>query len=278
MNALKSILVHMDSSPACLARLTLAHQLAEQHDGVVRALYATMPTDLMYPLGFGTGFEAASLLNGLEAMRRDRAKTLFDRAVAAGMSRLQWSELPRQASLLGFVEQAFYADLLVLGQHDPESISAQETPADFVEWMVIDSGKPACVLPCIATPPAPARTVLVAWKPTRESARALSAALPFLQAAERVHVALWRDPDNADTQDDDQITAYLQGHGVIARLHRYAEATGDVGDLLLSLSSDLAADLLVMGCYGRNRTRERVMGGVSRTVLRSMTLPVLMVH
>ena len=110
MSALKSILVHLDASPACLARLTLAHRWAEQHDSALTALYATLPADLVAPMGLGTGVETAALLGGLEASWRDRARSLFDAAVASGLSRLQWSELPRQTSLLGFVERSFYAE------------------------------------------------------------------------------------------------------------------------------------------------------------------------
>ena len=75
------------------------------------------------------------------------------------------------------------------------------------------------------------------------------------------------------------VERYLRLHGVQARLQHYGEEpNGDLGELLLSRAADLDADLLVMGCYGHSRARELVLGGVTRTVLRSMTLPVLMSH
>jgi nucleotide-binding universal stress UspA family protein len=61
-------------------------------------------------------------------------------------------------------------------------------------------------------------------------------------------------------------------------MHRRNGAPESVGDALLSLAADTSADLLVMGCYGHTRAREWVLGGATRTVLKSMTLPVLMAH
>ena len=274
MTAFKSILVHLDSSPRCTARLRLAHQLAELHDAAVTALYAATPADLQFPFGFGPGMEAASVLRDLEATRRDRARTLFNEAVASGLYRLQWAELTREQPLYAFAQRALYADLMVLGQHEAHQERAQDVPPDFVESTLIDSGKPALVLPFIGTPSLPIRNVLVAWKESRESARALASALPLLQSAEHVHVACWGRPASGTAP----VLAYLQQHGVSAQLHHYGEATPDIGELLLSLASDLDAGMLVMGCYGHSRAREWVLGGVSRTVLSSMTVPVLTSH
>jgi nucleotide-binding universal stress UspA family protein len=67
-------------------------------------------------------------------------------------------------------------------------------------------------------------------------------------------------------------------HGVKPVLHRYTEAPREVGELLLSRAADVGADLLVMGCYGHSRLREYMLGGVTRTVLQAMTVPVLMSH
>jgi nucleotide-binding universal stress UspA family protein len=74
------------------------------------------------------------------------------------------------------------------------------------------------------------------------------------------------------------IEPFLHHHGIKATVHRGGPPTRELGELLLSLAADLQADLLVMGCYGHGRAREWALGGATRTVLRSMTLPVLMVH
>ncbi len=276
MSDIRSILVHVDSSSRCGARLHAAHHVAEQFDADVTAAFAAMPAAIQYPLGFSAGADVATLMVEFDKERRNRARASFDQAVAAGAPRLHWAELsdePAQA----FTRAALYADLLVLGQRDPDDLQ-HDVMADFVPSVLIDSGTPALVLPYAGLPPAIGRTALVAWKETRESARALSAALPLLHAADKVHVALW---NNADTDADDEslrVEKRLAAHRVSARIHRLGDTSPDVGDTLLSLAADLGADLLVMGCYGHSRAREWVLGGASRTVLRSMTLPVLMVH
>ena len=73
------------------------------------------------------------------------------------------------------------------------------------------------------------------------------------------------------------IERYLGLHGIPAEVHSYGAHSRDVGEYMLSLASD-SADLLVMGCYGHGRIREWVLGGATHSVLRSMTLPVLMAH
>ena len=279
MNPLKSILVHVDASPHCPVRLAQAQQLAEAHDCAVTALFAASPTDLQYPFGMAPGLEVTAMANVIETSRREQARTYFDAAVAAGSHRLEWAELRPEQGLKAFNRCALYTDLVLLGQHDPRLGSAQNVPADFVEWTLHDSGKPALVLPYTTRQPLPLRTALVAWKESREAARALSAALPLLRQADKVHVVMWNDSQTPRIPADAaSLLAYLQRQGVVAEVHPQGPATSQLGDHLLSLAADLGADLLVMGCYGHARIREWVTGGVTRTVLASMTLPVLMSH
>lgn len=279
MNPLKSILVHIDASPHCPVRLAQAQQLAEAHGAVVTALFAASPTGLQYPFGMAPGLEVTAMANAVEANRRALARAHFDAAVAAGAHRLEWAELRRDQGLLAFNRSALYADLVLVGQHDPRHGSVLDVPADFVEWTLHDSGKPVLVLPYTTRQSQTMRTALVAWKESREAARALSAALPLLRLADQVHVVMWNDSQSPySATDATPLLACLQRHGVVAEVHPQGAATSQLGDHLLSLAADLDADLLVMGCYGHARIREWVTGGVTRTVLHSMTLPVLMSH
>lgn len=279
MSPLKSILVHVDASPHCPVRLAQAQQLAQAHDCTVTALFAASPTDLQYPFGMAPGMEVTAMANTIATSRRERARAHFDAAVAAGAHRLEWAELRRDQGLMAFNRSALYTDLVLVGQHDPRHGSVQDVPADFVEWTLHDSGKPVLVLPYTTERPLPMRTVLVAWKESREAARALSAALPLLRQAQQVHVVMWNDSPSAHSAADAApLLACLQRHGVVAEVHSQGPATSQLGDHLLSLAADLGAELLVMGCYGHARIREWVTGGVTRTVLASMTLPVLMSH
>lgn len=117
--------------------------------------------------------------------------------------------------------------------------------------------------------------MLVAWKETRTSARAVSAALPWLQWAGQVHAVRFGEDVEGQLQS---LQDYLQAHGVHIKPHAGGPEDSDVGERLLSMAADVGADLLVMGCHGHGRTREWVPGGATRTVLASMTLPVLMAH
>jgi nucleotide-binding universal stress UspA family protein len=151
-------------------------------------------------------------------------------------------------------------------------------PADFVACVLAESGRPALVLPYAGRFEAVGRHALVAWKPSPTAARALAGALPLLRQADRVTVLEWgaRESDCRGAALD--IGAYLELQGIQAALERQAAEPPEVGELLLSRAADLGADLLVMGCYGHGRMRELVLGGATRTVLQSMTLPVLMCH
>ena len=280
MSTIRSILVHADASAPCAARLQAAGRLAEQHEATATALFAVMPSLLMYPFTIAYTPEAVPLMREFEADRRKRASKLFDQACAdvgvVAASMLLWAETTEEP-VRAFTRRAFCADLLVLGQPDPAAATATDVPADFVESVLVGSGKPALVLPYVGAPEVIGDVALVAWKSSRESARALAASLPLLQRADQVHVAMWdEDSESADPGPD--VEAYLRAHGIVATLHRDGKATADIGQYLLSMASDLGADLLVMGCYGHSRSREWVLGGATRSVLASMTLPVLMSH
>ncbi len=277
MSALKSILFHMDNSAHCVARLQLAFHLARRHEADLTALYAVTPVPWLYPGAFAIGAEAAVGTSEFEAERLARAKASFATAIGKGSKHVHWAEatgLP----VRDVAQRAYYADLLVLGQRDPQDPSQADVPADFVESVIIESGRPALVIPHIGAADPIGRVALVAWKETRESARAVTAALPLLRRAERVEVATWGDPCSSQSGGPADIELFLQTHGVKAKVHRQGEDSPQLGEYLLSLVSDVGADLVVMGCYGHSRARELVLGGTTRTVLNAMTVPVLMAH
>ena len=140
------------------------------------------------------------------------------------------------------------------------------------------SGRPALFLPHAGKLDSPGRRVMVAWKPTPQSARAVTSALPLLRRAEHVTVVEWAPEPGGCRGAALDLKTYLALHGVQATHERQEREPPDVGEELLSRATTLDADLLVMGCYGHSRARELVLGGATRTVLRSMTLPVLFCH
>lgn len=280
MSPIKSILLHLDASPRCAVRLGVARQLARQHEAAVAGLFAVSSNFVEMPFAVAESSEAGAIVLKLDAERRERALASFTRAVQAEGPAVSWSELGTEPVIWGFTQQALYADLLVLGQHEPDAPTARDVPPDFIESVLLGSGKPALVVPYAGEVKTVGDNILVAWSPSRESARALCAALPLLQKAQQVHVVTWSEETSAPQAASErrQIEQYLAAHGVKATLHWYGDGPGNPGDRLLSLTTDLGSDLLVMGCYGHSRARELVLGGATRTVLKSMTLPVLMAH
>jgi nucleotide-binding universal stress UspA family protein len=280
MSELKSILLHVDAAANVDERVQLARRIAQAHGAHIEALYAVLPAVLQYPFAFAGDAQAAALLMNYETEQRERARSAFERACKAPGTGVKavWNETPDEP-VSAFAQHAWAADLLLLAQHDPEPKTYSGVPPDFPTSVLLETGKPGLVMPFIGARATLGQTVLVAWKPTPESTRAVTAALPFLQRAQQVHLAVWDEAhDSGEAPATVAIEAYLRHHGIGHKVHHGGRPTSDLGELLLSLAADVQADLLVMGCYGHGRARESVLGGVTRTVMRSMTLPVLMVH
>ncbi|MBE7940635.1 MULTISPECIES: universal stress protein [Ramlibacter] len=273
---LHQLLVHLDDAAPAAVRLAYARKIAARHEAALAAAYAVIPSMVEVPFAAEAGPQALDALREIDVQRRAQAHAVFDASQAPGDT-ASWCELSGFPLVSSFSEQALYADLLVLGQHQPEGGPAG-IPFDFVESVLLTAGKPALVVPYTARALELPQTLAIAWKPTREAARAVAAALPLLQQAREVHVLTWGEGATTPAGGLD-LPAWLQRRGVEARWHREAEAEPDtVGDHFLSRACDLGADLLVMGVYGHSRAREWVLGGASRTVLQAMTVPVLVAH
>ena len=278
--SLTQLLVHLDATPQAARRLEVARQIAQAHDAAITVLYAVTPSLLDIPFVSEAGPSVATILRALDDEHHARARAAFGQSLESPGIHAIWAEVRGEPIMAAFAQQSLFADLLVLGQYEPDSVQPSGVPSDFAEALMATSGKPALIIPYTVVPAAGYETVVIAWKPTREAARAVSAAMPMLQAARQVHVVSWSGAQETIKIDGDRLTldGYLKQRGVQAVWHRQDDEPKAFGELLLSQAFDLQADLLVMGCYGHSRAREWVLGGASRTVLRSMTLPVLMSH
>lgn len=275
----QQILVHLDPTAATPARLAFARRVAAQQGARLAALYAVTPAFVELPYAPEIGPTIAATLAEIDDERRDRVLKLFDEEMTRPGPVAEWMQTDDVPVIGSFAQQAMYADVLVLGQGDPSDPAAAPVPADFVESVLVASGRPAIVVPHVGWKGPVGQTIAIAWKATPEAARAVQGALPFLQRAERVHVLAWGDegaPRLGGTPLD--LERYLRSHGIAPAWHREGAEPHELGELLLSRVCDVGADMLVMGCYGHGRAREWLLGGVSRTLLHSMTLPVLMAH
>jgi nucleotide-binding universal stress UspA family protein len=181
-------------------------------------------------------------------------------------------DLGREVSRL-----AQYFDATVLEQPNPEGPDT----SNVIEAVLFGSGRPVLIVPYIILHvPSQLRTVLVAWNEGRLAARAIADALPLLQMADRVEVVTvsGTNPRGSRHASADMMAQHLARHGIKADMKALAKGDVDIGSTLVSYAADVSADLIVMGAYGHSRLREIVLGGTTRTILYSMTVPVLMAH
>jgi nucleotide-binding universal stress UspA family protein len=175
---------------------------------------------------------------------------------------------------------ARYVDLTILGQRDPDNDDmAMIRPQP--EQVALASGRPILIVPYAGNFNIVGRRVLIAWNASREAARATADAMPLLKSAEAVTVMAvdpQSDPHGQGDLPGADIALHLARHGVKAQIERTVSAGVPIGETLLSRAADLDADLLVMGAYGHSRVRELLLGGATRSILASMTIPVLMSH
>ena len=278
----RSILIPLDSEPGCVARTATALALAKAMDSHVTGV---APTDL---LDLRASLKAASSAATLPTLGRD---VLVEEATRAALAFEVACELAGVASRQSVVEEsdmgaalsrrARVNDLLVLTQSDPRSANGQSFKTAQMEKVILTSARPVMLLPYANAVGTLGTNVLVAWDDSHAAARAIADALPLLRRADRITVVTYdKHPvsDDAGLSNDlASLCEWLERHGVQAQVG--AETTEiDIANALLSRASDLGADLVVMGAYGHSRRVERILGGATRGVLATMTVPVLMSH
>ncbi|MES2759313.1 MAG: universal stress protein [Pseudomonadota bacterium] len=278
----KTILVHVDGSRHVDGRIEIAARLAALHDAHLVGLALTDLPQVFYdPMMFNP---VELTLDPLLQAPRQRAADALDNFTQTARQFHSGSietRLEENESALGVSLQARYADLVVLGQYDAEDADASAN-ADFAKIVIMEGGVPVLMVPFASAVANTGRRALVSWNASKQAVRAVHYALPLLQRASQVDVAVF-DPQTLPAGQravpDEDIIEFLARHGIKANVKRQVTAGDiDIGNALLSLATDLGSDLLVMGCYGHTRLREVLLGGVSRAIFRSMTLPVLMAH
>jgi nucleotide-binding universal stress UspA family protein len=281
----KDILVTLDAAPPARGRIELAAALAKRCKAHLVGLHISTAAEAQSQRGYFNSFDQTLL----EPLYRDFAeqmqleaeasRTLFKEAVSRHGVSAEWRQAAGQPSRIAALHGR-YADLLVLGQLDPDDIRGPLL-RPLPEQVALAIGRPVLVVPYVGSWDQIGRRVLVGWDASREATRAVNDAMPLLETAETVTV-LTIDPVGDATRHGEvpgaDIALHLARHGIKATVE--ATVSGDIsaGNVLLSRASDLAADLLVIGAYGHSRVRELVLGRTTRTILESMTLPVLMAH
>lgn len=281
----KEILVSVDTAPAGAARLDLAAALAERFAAHLIGLHTSLMPLLPPSGGYFDHFDR-SLIDELYGEFSDRlrereeaARSLFESVTEKRRLAAEWrvaAGYPSENAAL----HGRYVDLIVLGQSNPDDTEAVLF-APRPEEVALAAGCPVLVVPYAGRFEECGRRVLVAWNASRAATRAVNDAMPLLARAETVTV-LCVDPGQDRRAHGEvpgmDIAVHLARHGVTASVATTVSGGIGIGNALLSWAGDNGADLLVMGAYGHARVREVLLGGATRTILESMTLPVLISH
>lgn len=277
MKQLKRILVHYDNTERAERVLAAALALADAHDahliGCSAAAEPTMPT-------YAAAQIPADVIDTLVAEQSrlvEEAHRAFDKAVSAA-GRQDRSEFVEGrgdlARLMARIGRG--CDLILVGQCEPdkEPLEVEELP----DTLVLSVGRPVLILPYIGQSKPVGGHVLMCWTDTREAARAMADSLPLLSVASEVTVLTVDEGGGGDAVAGEDAAHFLAAHGIKAEARRSTAPGIDAGTAILNETSDIDADLIVMGAYGHSRLRETILGGTTRTILHGMTAPVLMSH
>lgn len=272
------ILVCVDGSDQAEQTFSLAIELSHQFNARLSAIHPIQTLAILPYAGMAAG--TIIIHDYLEAQKEQaelNRKKYYKQADNESMS-LNWLDPVGDPTEL-VLDASRTVDLTILTQGDSES--RQSTVRGLSNGILLDSSCPSLIVPYVASPTLPIKRVLVAWDNSRSAARAVNDALPFLRAADSVEVTTIYEVNKLPTttgSDNDKICEHLNRQGVATNGSSLPHTDIDIGNTLLNHVSDTGADLLVMGAYGHSRLREIVFGGATRTILSSMTIPVLMSH
>lgn len=279
----KTILVHFTNIDHAGTLLRVGLGLARSQDAHLIGLYVVPRIQYFYTIADVQ--TASEIFEAEEKAYRERGayiKEIFDQETAHD-DNVQWVQVNGSQPTIttNVLKNSFCVDCVVTGKGESEQGNEDLTVS---ERLVMESGRPILVVPAgsgeIQMPP---RIVVVAWNATREASRAVFDALPILKSADCVKL-LWVDvPKNDEVEHDivdlGALATTLARHDVkIEVLKSVISLSANIEDDLLSQAIACSADMIVMGAYGHSRLSEYVFGGVTRYMLRSMTIPVLLSH
>ncbi|HUS55496.1 MAG TPA: universal stress protein [Thermohalobaculum sp.] len=276
-----NLLVFADASDASAPRLETAIAMAERFGAQLSA--CALAEQPAYYYGIGTEVAADIYVQDIE-----RAKAVADEVAGIARPRLAKSERDggvrsatgTAAAISEIVaRQARYADLSLVGQ--PFDSAEETLLTKVLEGVLFDAGRPMVMVPRRWAAGAFGERVMIAWTSCKEAARAVDDAMPFIEAAESVHIAMI-DPDTGANAHGEEpgadLAASLARHGVRVTVDPLPSGGRSVAERLLTHATDCDANLIVMGGYGHWRLRETLFGGVTRDMIRQSTVPILLAH
>ena len=148
-----------------------------------------------------------------------------------------------------------------------------------IEGALFGSGRPLIVVPHTHKQGLKLDRIIICWDGSRPAARAIADSLPFLQRAKSIDiVVVTGERDKSGEITGTNMRRHLARHGITVEIKHITRGGAGVQNAILAHASETGADFMVLGGYGHSRLREFILGGVTRSILRSMTVPVLMSH
>lgn len=247
----------------------------DAHLSVLAVIMAAPPPigDYAAPMSDAWMEERQADLESLAVRTAEVTRLLASAAISADVTN-SYPEIAWADEIIG--RRARYADLTFVG---PELLSGGTLRDKTIEGALFSSGKPMLLSPLGARPTLRPRNVMVAWDSRIEASRAVREAIDILTAADDVHLVLVDPLEGEGRQGEEpgaDIATYLARHGAKVTVDRLPSSGQKVADVLKRHASDMSAELIVMGAYGHSRLRERIFGGVTKSILEDVSIPVLM--
>ncbi|WP_282609301.1 universal stress protein [Pelagibius sp. Alg239-R121] len=272
----KTILVHLADDEEHLKRLEVALTLAEERKAHVTALFITTPIGMPAEIT-GRGASAA-YLSEATAQARKTAEALEEEFDArCERSNIEYSWITTEGDHLDLLARhAHAADLVIASQPTYDSLE-DRLRMRLPEELALHSGLPVLVLPRDENIETIGKRILVAWKDTRETVRAVRDNMSLLIGADKVFV-LTVAPDAYDALSLHEVAKYLERHGVNVDTQNIANYEESVGQTILDVADSCDVDLIVIGAHGHSRLRELIMGSVTDHILKTTERPVVISH
>ncbi len=276
----KNILVHLDHSSGCNNRLDIAFELARKFDAQLTGLFIV--PDYVVP-SYVEAQISVDLITDVTEKAVARAKdTLAGYQKLADESGASMEAHVVEGQVIPILrEHTKYSDLLLLGQDQPDD--PDNSSYGLADALLFEGACACVVVPHSGKLEAPGKRVLLTWNASRESARALREAMPFLTRAETV-VVLSSEPDDGHSETARghphalELDRLLRSHGIEAISSGISDPDISTTDAIIGQAADMNADMIVMGAYGHARLREIILGGVTRDLLKQSAVPLFLAH
>lgn len=275
------IAVHLGADNGCKRRIEVAIKLATEHQAELVGVYPFDVTPQEVYSGTALPSEVTKMIRERIQSDREQIKQEFLEATKAAGIAAHW-RMPKGPIDEVLALHARYSRLLVMSKAEDRQSTASPITTNLPETVIMAAGRPVMMVPAVGTLTTIGERVLFCWDKKREAARAFADAAPLLRAAkELVVLAIDEDTEllrEQDIQENDfSALCTALGYPTPKVLLRSSKGVG-VGNVILNTATDYGSDLIVMGAYGHSRMRQWIMGGASKTLLNSMTVPVMLSH